>query len=282
MILISYFSRVKQLSSKKILAKNAILIFIYFYCAAGILNFAEEEHKENKTQLFYSSSTSFSFLLTSGNTEELSLGFDTEQNVKFRKSDIEFKGSVIFTRSDGDEQSEIYYSHIKYNYNLDSKVYLLGLGRFERNVSSGYRYRLAFSAGGGYNWISRKKLNFASEMAFGWSNEDNIEKLTKNDIKVPINHTTELTLSSSFASYLFSNKIEFTISSSAKVMQQFLYFLNLDNRQDFRLSTYNSLSVSINNYVALKMSYQLNYSHHPIPGFKNIDFYLLSSLVLKW
>lgn len=248
------------------LLKRIILIIVISFFMIQFTQ-AEEEADEKKP---YSSSTSLSLLMTSGNTQELSFGFDTEQNLELNKHQIQFKGSMIYTQSDGSKESEQYYSHLEYRRNFSSKAYLLGSGRFERNVLSGYKYRLALSGGAGLRWIISKKMELSSELAFGLSNENNIKKDKGGDVTL------------SFVSCLVSSMLKISISANSELIYHEIFFLNLDDTEDYRLSSLASLSVSISRYLALKISYQLKYNHRPVPGFKSTDHFLLSSLVLNF
>lgn len=229
---------------------------------------AEEGSKDEKKS--YSSSTSFSLLMTSGNSQDFSLGLDTEQNLELNKNHIQFKGSIIYSESDGSKDSELYYSHLEYKRTFSSKVYILGFGRIERNVLAGYNYRLALSGGGGYFWIKSEKFELTSEVAIGLSRENNISKNNEPDITL------------SFASCLISSSLKIKISSNSEFIYQERFFLNLDNTEDYRLTSLSSISTNISSHLALKISYQLKYNHLPVPGFKSTDHYLLSSLVLNF
>jgi len=242
-------------------------IFILLISLTLVIQADEGDEKEQK---IYSSSTSFSLLMTSGNTQELTLGFDTEQNLKIKKNELKFKGSIIYSQSGGTRESEIYYSHLEYRRSLSSNAYLLGFGRFERNEQSGYEYRFALTVGAGYFWTKSEKFELSSELTLGWSKENNIEKIKGTNLKL------------SFASCLASTQVKINISSNSELLYQEIFFFNLENTKDYRLSSLASLSVSISGYIALKISHQLKYSHYPVPGFKRIDQYLLSSLVLNF
>jgi len=246
---------------KKIIIISSILLFVQWSKAA-------EEKKE--VQKFYSSSTSFSFLLTSGNMKEFTLGFDTEQNMKFKKNQIQFKGSIIYSESEGSKDAEFYFNQVEYRYTPKSKAYILGFGRLERNVLSGYNYRFVFSAGAGYFWIKSEKLVLSSEAAFGWSKENNIDKITDLDFSV------------SFASFLISSMISLTVSANAELIHQGIFFINLENAKDYRISTLSSFSINISKILSHKISYRIKHSHSPVPGFKSTDQYILSSLVVSF
>lgn len=247
--------------------KNKIVIFTLLFYMALSIQAKEENDKEKKA---YSSSTSFSLLMTSGNTQELTLGLDTEHNLKLDKNQIQFKGSIIYSKSDEEKGSEIYYSHLEYKRSIFSRAYLLGFGRLERNVPSGYKYRFSISGGAGYVWTKSEKLELSSEIALGLSKENNLKK------------DKEAELRSSFASSLISSRIKIKISSNSELSLHEIFFINLDNTNDYRLSFLGSLSVSISRYIALKISHQLKYNHQPVPGFKSTDQYLLTSLVLNF
>jgi putative salt-induced outer membrane protein len=246
--------------------KRSIFIILILFAVLPCIR-AEDEEKKTK---HYSSSTSFSLLMTSGNTKEFTLGLETEQNLNLEKNQIQYKGSIIYSESEGARESELYYSHLEYKRIFSSRAYLLSIGRWERNVLSGYNYRLALSAGGGYIWTKSENWEFSSEASIGWSRENNVEKGKDSSISL------------SFASFTLSSKLRVRVSKTSEFGLQEMYFLNLDDTEDYRLSSLASLSVAISSNLALKVSYQLKYNRQPVPGFKSTDHYLLSSLVLNF
>ena len=239
-----------------------LCILMVFFVVSGL----KAEEPEKKTEKSYTSSTSFSLLFTSGNTQELTLGFDAEQSLVATKNQFQLKGSVIYGRSDGIKNAEFYYGHLQYKRELTSKVFLLGLGRFEKNVLAGYNHRFSLSAGAGYNWIKKTNVTATSEASLGWSHESHLGQ------------DSEIL---SFMALLVASSVKVAITPKSHISCQELFSFNLKDSKDFRVSSLMSVTADINKSLALKFSYQLFYNHKTIPGFKNIDHYFLSSLVLN-
>jgi hypothetical protein len=133
---------------------------------------------------------------------------------------------------------------------------------------SGYSYRLTLTVGAGCFWTKSEKFVFSSEAVIEWSLENNIEK------------DTDSSFSLSFPSLFTSNTMQLVLSSNSELVHQDIILFNLENSEDYRESSFISISISISKFFSFKISYQLKYSHNPVSGFKNIDQYLLSSLVL--
>ncbi len=246
--------------------KNISWILLFVLTVPMIRSEMRAEEPKSQSQKPYTSSTSFSLLITSGNTRELTLGFDTEQSLVVKKNQFQLKGSVIYGRSDGIKNAEFYYGHLKYKRELTSKVFLLALSRYEKNVLAGYSYRYSLSAGAGYSWTKNTKISATSEALLGWSHESNIGQ-----------DATIL----SFMSLLVSSSVKVALTPTAHISCQEIFFLNLRDPKDFRVTSFISLTADLNRSLALKFSYQLFYNHKSIPGFKNMDHYLMSSLVLN-
>lgn len=246
--------------------RNMIAVLVILFLSQSVQG-SEEEKKEQKV---YSSSTSLSLLQTSGNANEFSLGFDTEQKLNFEKSQFNFKGSVIYAESEGTRNTEFYFSQLNYRYSLEPRFYGVASAQLERNVLSGYNYRFSLSAGAGYFWIKSKGLEVSSEAASGWSSENNIEKESDSDVSL------------SFVSMSVSNSIKIPLSSNSELNHQNIFFFNLKTGDDFRINSISSFSFSISKIFSVKISHQVKYNHRPVPGFKNTDQYILSSLVLKF
>jgi len=238
--------------------------FFFVFLFMGVELRADES--ESQSQKPYTSSTSFSLLMTSGNTKKLTVGFDTDQSLRLDKNLFQIKGSVIYGRSDGIKNAEFYFGHLKYKRELSSKVFLLGLGRYEKNVLAGYNHRYSFSSGAGYNWLTKTAITVASEVSLGWSHE---------------NHIGFDSAILSFLSLLVASSVKVTISPKSHISCQELFSLNLKDSKDFRISSFISMTADISKLFALKFSYKLFYNHKSIPGFQKIDHYFLSSLVVN-
>jgi putative salt-induced outer membrane protein YdiY len=267
--------------------RGKLKFFISLFLLCGLTVYpvfcqeAQEKKKESdEKEIKYSSSTSFSLLLTSGNKKDFNFSFDTEQNLHFYKNRLNLKGNIIFTQSNGKKKSGIYYSHLKYDRKINSHTYLLGLLRIERNKSAGYNFRFAASAGVGYTLLKKKKVEIAVEGAVGWSSENDVQKIPGQPTGDE-NFTEETTVSNSFVSSIYSAKLVYDITPSARLTQEEVLFLNMGHLNEYRLNSYSSISASISRYFALKTSLQINYDSHPVAGYKNIDLFLLSSLVIK-
>jgi len=246
--------------------KNLTTVFIVLF----LISLAQAAEEDKEKQKVYTSSTSLSILQASGNTNEFSLGFDTEQNLNFKKSQFNFKGSVIYAESQGTRDTEFYFSQLNYRYSFEPRFYGVASTQLERNVLSGYNYRFSLSAGAGYFWIKAKKLEASSEAALGWSGENNIEKASDSNVSL------------TFFSMSISNSIKIPLSSNSELNHQNIFFFNLKEGNDFRINSISSVSFSISKIFSIKLSHQLKYNHRPVTGFKNTDQYILSSLVLKF
>jgi len=263
--------------------KKWIKLIFLFLLSILMINFdlfAEQEGNREEKKLKYSSETSFSLVLVKGNNENISYSFDTKQNLALRKNKLEFKGRFINAKSNGKKTTEIYYSHMKYDRQIKSFAYLLGFVRYERNKLAGYNYRLALSGGGGATWLKNKKAVLSSEIALGWNNEENSNQVAMNNVNGS-SSGWEKTIQSSFISSIITNKLDLILSKTARCSFQETIFINLEESNDYRMNSFASIYAAITPSLALKTSIEIIYSHQPVPGFKNTDSFLLTSLVIK-
>lgn len=260
----------------------ALILILFVFFNASLVN-AEEGDKEKKEKKYFSS-TSFSFLLTRGNNEDLNFSFDTDQNLNFEKNKFNLKVNIILTSSRNKVKSEIYTSHLKYRRKIGPKAYLLGLFSFEKNKSAGYDSRFIFSIGVGSTILQRRKIEIYSDLSIGWTREDFREAILENRLlkELSQNNLEDRKAFSSYVSSVFSSRVMYNLSSTSQFILQENFFFNLREIKDWRINTSSSLSSSISQYFALKISIQLNYDHQPVPGFKSTDFFLLNSLVVKF
>lgn len=246
--------------------KKSFSFYLIVLTILFVVPILKAEEPEKKNEKSYTSSTSFSLLITSGNTKELTFGFDTEQSLVAKKNQFQFKGSVIYGRNDGIKNAEFYYSHLKYKRELTSKIFLLCLSRFEKNVLAGFNHRFSLSAGAGYIWVKETNVEASSEALLGWSHDSTIRQ--------------ESALLS-FMSLLVTGSVKVALTPTSHISCQEHFSLNLEDPKNFRISSFISVTANINKSLALKFSYQLFYNHKSIPGFKNMDHYFFSSLVVN-
>jgi len=238
------------------------------------------ENQEKKKAKPYSSSTSFSALLTTGNNKDFTISFDTDQNLKFKKDSFNLRANVIYAESNKIKKSEIYATSLKYNRQFNKKAYLLGMTQYSRNVLSGYNSRIAISAGTGYTWLQKPKIGASSELAFGWSSEKNAEIITQKITggqSSPIRRAAR----ASFITSILSTKLNFTLSPNTQLSHTEVLFLNLEDLSGYRINSKSALSTAINKYFGLKTSIHVSYENKPVLGHKNTDLFILSSLVIK-
>lgn len=262
-----------------VISKIISVIFSVFILSGLILAEDSEEKSEEKGPK-YNSNNSLSLVLTRGNNESFSFSFDSDQYIDFKNNRINLKARFINATSNGCKKSDYYYSHLKYDRKIKSKAYLLGFVRYERNKLAGYNFRWAFSVGGGATWINKEKVNLTSELAFGWNNENNTQRIAEQSIACSP-QSWEKTISTSFLSSIFTNKATLQVSESSQLILQEILFFNLEDFNDYRSNSYVALSVSINEHFALSTSIQIIYQGMPVEGFESTDMYLLSSIVIK-
>lgn len=259
------------------------LSFLLIILMLGFFNLplnAQEPQKQEKEKKYFSS-TSLSGVMTTGNNKTFSFSVDTDHNFLFGRNALNFKGSVIYSGQNSGRRSEIYYSHLKYDLKVSPRAYLLGLIRAERNILAGYNFRSGFSVGAGYAWIKKKKIEVHSEGALGWSGERSSERILPKDTGDG-GSIIERTILTSFLCSILTTKMTINFSSAAQFTHDEILFLNMSDLQGYRLNSNSSISASMSRNFALKTSLKIIYENKPVPGYKNMDLYLLTSFVVKF
>lgn len=270
----------KEIAGRKIPAdapRSAFFVLSLLLVFTG-LSAREKPLEPDQKKIDYNSATSFSLVMVKGNNDNLSFSIDTDHHLAFMRNRLNLKGRFIKASSNGVKVSEIHYAHLKYDRQIKTRAYLLGFVRYERNKLAGYNYRIALSGGAGATWIKRPAIEMSSELAFGWNNENNTNRVALTNVSGNI---WQKAINSAFLSSIFTHKLMYTMSKNAKLVHQETLFLNVENMVDYRLSSFSSISASINRWLALQSSFQIVYEHQPVEGFKNTDYFLLSSVVLK-
>jgi len=267
-------TRIGRLVRIALSAAPALLAFSLSLAALDVPQAPSSAPPPSKPKIYYSS-TSFSLLLTRGNNQNLSYSVDTDHNLTLSKNVLNMKGSVIYTRSNGQPRSGIYYTHLKYDRQLSARAYLLGLTRFERNKSAGYLSRVSVTTGGGFTWIKKDNaLDVSSEISLGWSGENNL-------VAPAVIGGEPTTRVANFVSSIMTHKLICNLTKTAQLSFQGVVFNNLKDLEAFRVNSYTALSASISASLALKTSFQVVYENQPVAGYKPTDIYFLSSLVVK-
>ncbi len=223
---------------------------------------------EGKPAKGFDDRAEFSFVVTSGNSETDTLGFKNNLGYRWERSRLEVKAGgvranssrrlAVGTPTDFSVESRPELSAESYflNGQFDRKItdafyWTLGAG-WERNRFAGIQNRYIVSAGVGNIWVDGERLKFRTGYSLTGTRQEDVSATPGvNDTYLGARLTSSF-LKAIGAGTTYANDL--TLDE------------NLDDTADYRGDMTNSVSVSVNSRVALKVSLQWLYDHQPASG----------------
>ncbi len=237
-------------------------------CAAGAAAGADEP----ETGWF--DTAEFSYVATGGNSETETLGFKNTLTRRWERSVLAVNAggiraeSALFTRTAVDqnpdpndsfvvvdEQSEdqlsaeSYFLNGRYDRKITERFFWDAGTGWERNRFAGIDDRYTVFGGVGNLWIAGERARWATVYDVTYTDQEDVVANPDFD--------------GTYAGYRISSKYELKIAEASRYDNLFVADGNADESEDVRLDWINSLTVSINSGMALKVSLQLLYDNKP-------------------
>ena len=199
-------------------------------------------------------------LITRGNsdTDNVNISIDA---VRRREGDrMTASAGYLYGRQEdpgtGDDSTTVdnWFLLGKYDYFLNEKLYLYGLGRIERDRIADLDLRVSPSVGVGYQWIERPDFNFSTEAGLGWVYED-FETGDSED---------------HFAAR-FAYHVDKQLNDKVSVFHNFEYLPSLEDISDFNLNTDAGIKASMTDRMFTQFKIEWKYDSEPAPGAEEND-----------
>ena len=218
-----------------------------------------------------------SLVSTAGNAEATTIGFKNELLRKWEKSAFELKAGGVkvettnferfavgtqsnFTQVENATEeitAESYYLNGRFGRTISEHLYWhVGAG-WDRNEPSGIQNRYSGVAGVGNLWIRRDDLTFRTDYGLTFTKQEDLVDLPGID--------------DTFAGVRITSKYEQTFGEATTFSNETIVDENLDETSDLRVNMINSLSISMNSHLALKVSLQWLFDNEP--AFEVITLY---------
>lgn len=237
--------------------KRFIFFLFMVFCA---ITFGEEQKQEK-----LSMSLGFSYLGTTGNTENRNFGLDFNFKKPFRLWAIESGLSYIRVEEKDVLNSERYRANLKGLRCFTPKLDYFLMLDWERDKFSGFENRTGFSTGINYKILSSEKDHLSGEAGLSYIKEEYISS-DKED----------------YLAGLFGIKYIHNWTEKSKFQQKFVYVPNFEESSKWRGESETSAQASLTDKMALKFSFLLRYQNKPLEGFKKTDTITALSLVLNF
>lgn len=239
--------------------------------------------RAEEAELGWHDTAEFGYVATTGNAESNALGFknrlwrDWEDSVfNFRVGAVKVETTKIARYAVGttgaysdatEENTEVtaenYFANARYDRNFSERFFWYVGAGWERNEPAGFSDRYIGEAGVGNLWINRDDMSFRTSYAATWTKQDDLIKNPAFDdswigARITADYMNKFTKSATFTSLLIGD-------------------LNVDETDDWRADWTNSISVAMNERMAIKLSLQSLYDNTPalteVPLFAAADDY---------
>ncbi|MBN1380538.1 MAG: DUF481 domain-containing protein [Deltaproteobacteria bacterium] len=227
---------------KRIPRNDVCVIFTLILAVAMTpMVWAEEKAWEDSAEL--------SYVQTSGNTDILTLA--GKNSLKYRFSDqwtSMWNIGALYGKTDGDKDSERYYTDLRTDYKATERIYYYGLAGWFQDKFSGIDSRYYLGPGVGYWFLKGERHYLSAEAGLNYAREDYTDS-SDND----------------FLEGRLWGKCEYVFNSKTRFSQTAEYLQNFDNADKYRINALTALTTMLTDRFSLKVSYEINYKNEPIP-----------------
>ncbi len=206
---------------------------------------------------------------TFGNSESLTLGVSATFGHLWENAELKFEAGAVRTESSlktrtatGTEQSftvaeqtrtektaEAFYLRGRYDRNVSSSFFVFGGADWLRNTFAGIDSRTLLAAGVGNIWVDTETVRFKTDIGATYTFQDDVFENPLNKMNFP--------------GVRVGYDLRAALSESTDFESSLIGDWNLDNTSDVRLTSVNSLAVSINSILALKPAVKLLWQNTP-------------------
>lgn len=210
----------------------------------------------------WSDTAEFSFINTTGNTENTNLAFSNKYVYTWSNADFTFDaaalrvesttravtsdGSTITEQETTTTSAETYALAGKYRRNITEKFFWYGRAGWLRDKPAGIDSRSSAGAGVGYRFLKSDVHSLAGEIGLNYTDEK------------PVGGTSD-----SFAEARGFLGYDRKLSETAKFAAELELLENLDDTGDWRANFNTSVTASISQKLAVKVGFLVRYDHEP-------------------
>lgn len=228
---------------------------------------------EDEGRLGWSITADFSFILTAGNSESTTLGFDGTTSHKSEKAlvEVSFGALKVETTSDLDvaigtpddftipevteTTAETYFAGGEYNREISDRLFWYGAAGWLRNEPAGIRNRYVISGGVGNIWRDTERVSFRTGYGLSYTNEQDLVESPLVASSFP-----GVRLSSNFTKAFGKNRAEYG--------NTFWFNYSLEDSENWRWNMEQWLSSSLTDRLSLKVT--LTWLFNNTPAFREV------------
>lgn len=207
-----------------------------------------------------------SFAKDKGNVNEEALRYGLKIHSKINSNDanLTFKGKK--TERSKKSSTETYEVSLLDVYHLNDISAMYGKITSYQNIPKGYTHQWRLGFGYLHTWYQANEKQFFNTR-IGYQNRD-------NDFATGIDDHQDF--------LLVGFRTQFPIMTNISLFTQFHYGFEFANAEEYEIEVELASIFVVNKQIDLKMEYELEYSHVPVPGRKARDTSFLTSIIYKF
>jgi putative salt-induced outer membrane protein len=222
-----------------------ILFLLLVMSTIAVASYAEEETEVKDKKL--KDEFEFALVNTTGNTEVTTLAAKNTLTYQFTEKWLgEWKIGVLYSESDDEVNAESYFTDLRLQYDINERFYSYGIGGWLKDRFAGFDSRYYIGPGVGYRFFGGPKHFLAGEAGVNYAHEELTDDST-ND----------------FLEGRLFGKYEYAFTEKNKFSQSLEYLQGFDDLDHYKINSETALIAALNSYLALKISYIINYNNQP-------------------
>ncbi|MCJ8501536.1 DUF481 domain-containing protein [Desulfatitalea alkaliphila] len=207
-----------------------------------------------------------SFVQTGGNTDVTTIA--AKNLLQYRLSDnwaMQWKAAALHAESDGEKTAERYETDLRTDYKGGERIYYYGLAGWVQDTFAGLDQRIYGGPGIGYRFLIGPRHQLVGELGAYYARE-----------KYTDGSADDLMEGRAYGKY------QFKFSETVQFSQDLEYLHNFKDSAAYKLISVSALQSKLNEWLAVRVAYELRYDNRPTPAdLKNSDSLLTVSLVLN-
>jgi len=249
------------------------LLVLAVILVTGVAPVMAEEAEEEKEPV-WNGSLGLSWVATSGNTDTSSIGLDFGLESKPQPWGITLAARGNRADDQGVTTAENYLVSARAKRALGERWEAFGGLAWAKDPFAGYDSQTQASLGATYKMVESKRHLLSFDGGFTHTWEDQISPVAPAP--------TLVTDSISFAGGLLGLSWDWQIGATSKLTQRLVYLPNFDDSADWRLNSVTAIEAAVNQWLALRIGYDLRYRNAPIGDADDTDATSTASVVFNF
>jgi putative salt-induced outer membrane protein len=225
-----------------------------------------QEAEEEEEEPIWKGSLGLSWLATSGNTDTSSFGLDFGFDRRPEPWGLSFAARGNRAEDNGVLTAENYFAAARAVRKLGERWEAFGGLQWSKDPFAGFDSQTVASVGATYIAVDSERhyLTFDGGLAYTW--EDRVPPAMDTD----------------FAGGILGLNWEWKLSESAKLTERLMFYPNFDTSSDWRLTSVTGLEAAVNQWLALRLGFDVRHRNEPIGDAKGTDTTSTASVVFNF